>query len=408
MADDQTDPDFRSIINAAAAKWYSQRSTSPDHTQASRERPINPCICPDSRNSRSLTGDARSVSPTRAAGDGEREIGDPSSRSGLTAWQGALEALPSELKDAPLPIHPLAQALAEQPYLRPVEWNVYRQQGGFKPRTAIDYSSLMIYLSGQVNPNPCRNCRLKNGPFAHCVVAPPSVLGLSTLKHACANCTYQNQHKKCTNLPIDDEELVARSRIARSSLKLKNPTPMKPPGRRPKPVSENHLNPKIGYKQDYGHAIRKPTAQSMSAEAFGDKLRQIRSWSPRSRRRMKAEVKQWEAAIMTYEAENARCSPKDLAFDGQGMDRTSSLPASIPSASHTLTHPAATPLVFPTLPSAPSVQGSLVEVEAGVYDEYGPEQMDEDEDEDENVESDYEGTSWVGFNDTGPVMKPPL
>ncbi|KAI0880714.1 uncharacterized protein GGS22DRAFT_82321 [Annulohypoxylon maeteangense] len=387
MADNQTDPDFRSIINAAAAKWYSQRSTSPDHTQASHND--------------------RSASPTHATGGGEREVNDPGSLSGLTAWQGVLQTLPEESKDILLPIHPLAQALSEQPSLRPAEWNPYRQQGGFKPRTAIDYSSLMIYLSGQVNPNPCRNCRLKNGPYAHCVVAPPPVLGLSSLKHACANCTYQNQHKKCTNLPIDDEELVAKSRIARSSMKLKNPTPMKPPGRRPKLVSENNLNSRARYKPDYGHMIRKPTAQSISAEAFGDKLRLIRSWSPRSRRRMKAEVKQWEAALMTIEAENARDSPRDHILDEQGVNGTPSLPDSRLPTSQTPTHATATPSVFP--PSVPPVQGSLAEVEAieaEIYDEYSPEQMDEDEDE--NAESDYEGTSWVGFNDPGLVMKPPL
>ncbi|KAI2468015.1 hypothetical protein F4781DRAFT_400096 [Annulohypoxylon bovei var. microspora] len=395
MADGQADSEFRSIVNAAAAKWYSQRSTSPDH--------------PDRPDHARASRDVRMASPDRAARDGVPEIGGPGSRDSPTAWQSALRALPDESKDAPLPIHPLAQALAEQPSLRPVEWNPYRQQGGFKPRTAIDYSSLMIYLSGQVNPNPCRNCRLKNGPYAHCVVAPPSVLGLSSLKHACANCTYQNQHRKCTNLPIDDEELVTRSRIARTSLKLKNPSPAKPAGRRPKPVSESSLNPRARYRPDRGHVIRKPTSQSISAEAFGEKLRQFRSWSPRSRRRMKAEVKQWEAAIMTVEAESARGPPGDHALDEQGAPGTPSLPTSLPTsmppASQTPTHLTATPSMFPP-PSAPSLPGSLAEVGAEAYDEYGPQQMDEDEDED--AESDYGGTSWVGFNDVGPVLKPPL
>ncbi|XDG04728.1 hypothetical protein ABKA04_004343 [Annulohypoxylon sp. FPYF3050] len=356
MMAEQTDPDFRSAINAAAAQWYSQRRTSLDRSPV-REH-ANSHGSPYSSHS----ADDAPTSPSTGNGIPE---------SGLTAWQGALRALPEGSEDVSLPIHPLAQALAEQPSLRLAEWNPYRQQGGFKPRTAVDYSSLMIYLSGQVNPNPCRNCRLKNGPYARCIVAPPTVLGLSSLKHACANCTYQSQHKKCTNLPINDEELVTKSRMARSSMKLKNPTPAKASGRRPKLAS------------DRGHVIRKPTAQGISADSFGDKLSHIRSWSPRSRRRMKAEVKQWEAAIATVEAEDLRRSTED--------------PISGPIL------PVSQTPTTPGISFASPVQGSSAEAE--VY-EYGFDRMDEDEDQDR--ESDYQNTSWVGFTDMGPVTKPPL
>ncbi|KAI1098758.1 hypothetical protein F4804DRAFT_346066 [Jackrogersella minutella] len=388
MADNEVNSDFRSIVNAAAANWYSQRSDSPDKVQANRND--------------------RPASPIHTDVNGGSEPNGASTRNDITVWQSTLQVLPDDSKGIPLPIHPLAQALAEQPTLRSVEWNPYRQQGGFKPRTAIDYSSLMIYLSGQANPNPCRNCRLKNGPYARCIVAPPSVLALSSLKHACANCTYQNQHRKCTNLPIDDEELVARSRMARSSLKLRNPTPMKPPGRRPKPVTENNADLRTRYKPDHGHMIRKPTAQSISADAFADKLRQVRSWSPRSRRRMKAEVMQWQAAVMTIEAENTRSAYREHTLEGQGAFGTPNLPAGIPPASHTPTNPAAASSMFAPPPSAPSVEGSLAELEAEGYDEeYDQHQLEDDEDENAE-ESDFEGTSWVGFNDMGPVLKPPL
>ncbi|KAI1389316.1 uncharacterized protein F4822DRAFT_196666 [Hypoxylon trugodes] len=298
MTHNHNDPDFRSIVNAAAEKWYSQLSLSPDHPQSNREYPEDP-------------------ERYQTAKNGELATFSSVNHDGLTAWQSTLQALPEESRGTPFPVHPLAQALVEQPVLRSVEWNSYRQQGGFKPRTAIDYSSFMIYVSGQVNPNPCRNCRLKNGPYARCIVAPPSVLALSSLKHACANCTYQNQHRKCTNLPIDGEELVTRSRMARSSLKLKSSTPMKPPGRRPNPVVNSDVNTMTKHKLDHGHMIRKPTAQSISAEAFADKIRLVRSWSPRSRRRIKAEVMQWQAAVMTVEAENTRGSSRDESFEGQ-------------------------------------------------------------------------------------------
>ncbi|KAL7623542.1 hypothetical protein AAE478_007225 [Parahypoxylon ruwenzoriense] len=391
MADSQPDPDFRSIVNAAAARWYSQRSPSPDRTHSSRGGHLQPA----------------SSNPT---GDNEGSATNgPATRSDTTAWQSALQSLPDDLENSLLPIHPLAQALADQPALRPIEWNIYRQQGGFKPRTAIDYSSLMIYVSGQVNPNPCRNCRLKNGPYAKCVVAPPSVLALSHLKHACANCTYQNQHRKCTNLPIDEEEMVARTRMARSSLRITNSFPRNPPGRKPKPVVENKINPRAKYKPDYGHMVRKPTAQSISAESFVDKLRQVRGWSPRSRRRMRAEVMQWQAAIMTVEAENTRSSPRDHILENQSYG-THSLPTSTPLPSQlTPSHPSRPAAASSAAFTAPlSTEGSLAEMEAEGYgEENSQEQMEYDEDE-SSEEHEYEGTSWVGFDDMGPVLKPPL
>ena len=74
----------------------------------------------------------------------------------------------------------------------------------------------MFYISGQVSPNPCRRCILKQGPFARCIVSPPMVLAQSQLRHACANCTYQNQYKKCTNELVIEAEL-ARTHAMRKS-----------------------------------------------------------------------------------------------------------------------------------------------------------------------------------------------
>ncbi|KAI1463903.1 uncharacterized protein F4812DRAFT_226278 [Daldinia caldariorum] len=388
MADNQVDPDFRSIVNAAAATWYSRHSNSPEQAQSD-----------------SSDGPPK-ADPHRPDGNGGPATNNSVIRNSVTAWESALEVLPDELKSVSPPIHPLAQALAEQPALREVEWNAYRQQGGFRPRTAIDYSSLMIYLSGQVNPNPCRNCRLKNGPYARCIVAPPSVLALSSLKHACANCTYQNQHRKCTNLPIDDEELVAKSRMARSSLKLKNPTTMKTPGRRPKSTSNGtpHYTPSL--KPDHGHMIRKPSAQSITADAFSDKLRQVRSWSPRSRRRMKAEVMQWQAAIMTIEAEDTQSLPMDRVFEGQKRLKMSNRPTGLPSVSQTPSHPGGS---YSGLAAPPSMDESLDEMEAEEYGEVYSQHQAAETDGDENEgESDYEGSPWGGFNEVGHGLKPPL
>ncbi|KAI0108073.1 hypothetical protein F4814DRAFT_426772 [Daldinia grandis] len=393
MTNNQADSDFRSIVDAATATWYSRHTGSPEqHIQSNGSSQHDS----GSDNVDENVGPAMNVPTTNGS----------ALRSDLTAWESTLEALPDDMKNISLPIHPLAQALAEQRTLRQVEWNPYRQQGGFKPRTAIDFSSLMIYLSGQVNPNPCRNCRLKNGPYTRCIVAPPSVLALSSLKHACANCTYQNQHRKCTNLPIDDEELVARSRMARSTQKLKNPAPTKPPGRRPKPIPDGtpHYTPR--YKPDHGHMIRKPTAQSITADAFGDKLRQVRSWSPRSRQRMKAEVMQWQAAFMTIEAENTRSSRMGRVLEGQGQFDISNRPVGFPPTSQTPSHPGGS---YSVLDGAASMDESLDEVEAEEYGGiYSREQMEEYDDDENEGESDYEGSRWVGFHGVGPGLKPPL
>ncbi|KAI0842376.1 hypothetical protein F5Y06DRAFT_292302 [Hypoxylon sp. FL0890] len=218
MSNNQRDHEFQAIVNAATAKWLAQRSASPNHTQPNHDNDI-----PQQSGSKQITNKK-------------------------TAWQATLEALPDDLKHIRFPRHPLAHALAEFPTLRSIEWNPNRRRGSFKPRESIDFCSMMIYVTGQLSPNPCRNCRLGHGPFAHCIVAPSKVLALSALrvhKHACANCTYQFQQKKCIN-------------------------PDDPP--------------------DHGHMVRKPTAQSISSEAFATKLHRVRSWSPRSRRILQAEA----------------------------------------------------------------------------------------------------------------------
>ncbi|KAI1079772.1 hypothetical protein F5B20DRAFT_580926 [Whalleya microplaca] len=369
MTQNEPDPDFRSIVDAAAVSWMSQRTVSPDRTRSVSSPSVHELDKPSQKANGGPAPEA------------------PSIRSDITAWESALRSLPEEFRHNDLPIHPLAQTLAEQPTLRQVEWNQYRQQGGFVPRTPHDYSSLMIYLSGQVNPNPCRNCLLRNGPFARCVVAPPSVLAQSSLKHACANCTYQNQYKKCTNAPIGDDELARRA--------IKNPIPRNPVPRNPIPRKPKTNTRKESHKFDHAHMIRKPTAQSISAESFAAKLSQVRGWSPRSRRRMKAEAMQWQAAIMTFEAENTRPTPRESST-GYAIERPR-LSMSMSSASHPAT---ASSSMF----AAPPSVGESMEPEE-YRGHYGQGHMEEDESESE--EHEHEGTSWFGFDDMEPVLKPP-
>lgn len=336
-------------------------------------------------------------------------------RSDITAWQSALQSLPPEFATATLPSHPLAQALADQPTLRPVEWNVYRQQGGFVPRTPHDYSSLMIFISGLVNPNPCRNCLLRNGPFARCVVAPPPVLAISTLRHACANCTYQNQYKKCTNDPISEQEKL-RSELLRPVARSKSAIPKQTIPRKPKVKSntQRHYEKKQRRSREQrleGRGNLLPAAPSSASlnpflganfETFDGKLKHVRGCSPRSRRRMAAEILQWQAAIATVEVEEPAPVPAPV--------NVKPLPASLNNNYlHTPSQPASPSVLRATSVrfAAPHFSSSL----AGAGDtSYGAEQtydpMDEDEGEGEQEDED-EGTPWAGPNHTGPSIKAP-
>ncbi|KAI0470725.1 hypothetical protein GGR56DRAFT_143071 [Xylariaceae sp. FL0804] len=322
MASNEADPDIRSIVDSAAASWYSQRSDPSRSHLASQETPQS------NRHATQLLA-------MSAAG---AKIAAPESMD-ATCWQGALQHLPADFADTSLPIHPLTLALASQPTLRPVEWNQFRQQGGFLPRTPHDYGALMIYLCGQVNPNPCRNCKLHNGPFAQCIVAPTSVLVQSAIRHACANCTYQNQYKKCTNEPLTREESL-RSTVYRQL--DKNPptqandgstsSPLPPLSKKAKRKYDTLIQDLSSHK-DSSHKKEKrargtgrppgrpPGSRSggggVPADSFDDKLRQARSWSPTSRLRMKAELLQWQAAMATVEADDhARTSPAAEASSG--------------------------------------------------------------------------------------------
>lgn len=297
--------DFRAMVDAAAERLKSQfrafssnLSTQPDRDHHPKEQ--------TSRHRRA----SESGKPTAAK--------DPAgSNPAPTAWKAALEVLPDELTNMPLPSNPLARALAEQPTVRELEWNMYRSQGSFKPRTMMDIASIMIYLSGKISADPCRNCRLMNGPYARCVVPSPAVLAQSSgLRHACANCTYQTQHRRCTNLPIENEELATKTRMAKSAFGIKNATPVKPVGRKPKSVTRNasakfstsNNSPTSKHRADFKDMIHKQSAAAKGSTSgtasFAEKLRQARSWSPYSRQQMNAEVMQWQAAIMTVEAEN--------------------------------------------------------------------------------------------------------
>ncbi|KAI0376924.1 hypothetical protein F5Y04DRAFT_285477 [Hypomontagnella monticulosa] len=108
------------------------------------------------------------------------------------------------------------------------------------------------------------------------------------------------------------------------------------------PTTSPCQNPASRSGAAYEHAIRKPTAQSISLEGHADKLRQIRSWSPVSLRRMKAEVSQWQAVIATVEAEKnpEDDAPQKPAFAPPKLPPISVLLSSLPDTSQFTSIPA--------------------------------------------------------------------
>ncbi|GAW12893.1 hypothetical protein ANO14919_022640 [Xylariales sp. No.14919] len=451
MAEDAPPAHFQSIAEAATASWYAHRASSPNSGQSpfihqdSTQRqtpastvaasasasapPTSPAPQPPhplaASTSASMDPGASSPSsPTSSRRESEARVaGEVGIRSDITAWQSALQSLPFEFANSQQPIHPLAQALIHQPTLRPVEWNQYRQQGGFVPRTAHDYSSLMIYISGQVNPNPCRNCLLRNGPFARCVVSPPAVLAITTLRHACANCTYQNQYKKCTNEPISEQE-KARSEMARSITRSKNPTSRPTVPRKPKTNSRTDrdrrrelelqrlLQEQQQHKQQLEDLRDVPMTQSPATlgaglgdnlASFDEKLRYIRARSPRSRLRIAAEMLQWQAAIATVEAEKPAPTP-DLSVPSPIREATLNHHLRAPLNNYTPSQLISTSSAATTAHAfAMNPPDRARTINYSVENTYEP----MDEDESESDEEDYEGTPWVGPNQPDSIIKAP-
>ncbi|KAI1366140.1 hypothetical protein F5Y08DRAFT_144159 [Xylaria arbuscula] len=441
VARDLSHEDFESIASAATASWLAQRASTPNSSNQPLAIPSTapqrgtsppaPELAPPPSSAPVLPpapSDYTSASTTSVSSpedSGAQTNGDASIHSDITAWQSAIQSLPVQFANAKLPEHPLSLSLMNQPSLRPVEWNPYRQQGGFVPRTAHDYSSLMIYVSGQVNPNPCRKCRLRNGPFAQCVVSPPVVLANSALRHACANCTYQCQYNKCTNEPISEQERL-RVELLRSVLRAKPLTPRQPMTRQPtarekadRPAGKKSNSRRQSKQQHRSQQQARAVSQdnqpgpSSSGVALGlaanlvpfeEKLQYIRASSPQSRRRVAAETLQWQAAIATIEAEAPPPTP-DIPIPR---------PAAEPIPNHhsrTLpggfTSPHSTPASsLPTLMHgfAPNSPPSVRNTNYNTGNSFDA--MDEDESEDEQ-ESSYGEPTWTAPDNLASIIKAP-
>ncbi|KAI1116314.1 hypothetical protein F5Y14DRAFT_77683 [Nemania sp. NC0429] len=407
-------------VSASASESKSE-SESDSVSESPAPSSVHPPLAEVPAPMASAQPSARSAS-TSSRTDGEFQA-SRNIHSDITAWQSALQSLPPGFPTVPLPSHPLAQALADQPTLRPVEWNAYRQQGSFVPRTPHDYSSLMIFISGVVNPNPCRNCLLRNGPFARCVVAPPAVLAVSTLRHACANCTYQMQYKRCTNDPLTEQE-KARSELLRSIARSKSAAP-RPVAIVKRPAITGTVRRK--HERKSLKLQRQPQEQRLEArgnvsatqssagmslalganfESFDEKLKHVRARSPRSRRRMAAEALQWQAALATVEAEEPAPPPTNGNPLYTSLTNNYTIPQPAPpAASSSVVRDSSVRFAAPIYPPIfPPSRAGAEHTSYGAEQAYDP--MDEDEGEDEQV-GEYEGSPWIGPGHTVSKVKPP-
>ncbi|KAK8096475.1 hypothetical protein PG999_012419 [Apiospora kogelbergensis] len=440
---------FNALADAAAAdRLSSQRALS-----TALDAPIHRIPAHQTNGSATAPAMSQSRTPSSAAQgpdddvddeeEDEEEEGDfldgqppPLIGSDISAWETAIQTLPAEFSSTRRFAHPLASMLADQKTIRQIEWNPNRQNGGFVPRTPHDFSAMMIFICGQVNPNPCRNCRLQNGPFARCIVAPPEVLAISTIKHACANCCYQNQHRRCTNDPITHEERVRSQvgRAPRNGCKVRKPKPQKnQPSRAPRADSRPSYDSQVVH-HSYGGgsatqtlpALGKPSAESGSVKSFAEKVQMARVWNQQSRRKMKAELLQWQAALATVDAERPRKTANPSAIQPappppppqqrpqqhqqpqahtHSFPRPSLLPAT-PKYSHQTMPSSSYPQYASAIPNgrAPVFQPSG-DVSMGDQDDFGSDITDSEE-----GDGGGEDHMWAGFDDdeNRVMIKPPV
>ncbi|KAK8079171.1 hypothetical protein PG994_002978 [Apiospora phragmitis] len=457
--------DFGALADAAAAeRLSSQRGLSAVALDAPMHMHHGPAPQTTGSASQSMS---QSQTPSSAAqnpgeedeeeeDDEEPDDGPPPAPIGsdITAWQTAIQTLPADFKNQPRFQHPLASMLSDQKTIRQIEWNPNRQNGGFVPRTPNDFSSMMIFICGQINPNPCRNCRLKNGPFARCIVAPPEILAVSTIRHACANCCYQNQHRESGRQSRRSRNGVPKVRKPKSHIpKNKPPSAPMPPYGSQMPYDQYQAPQHASYAQASIPtqpmplpALGKPSSESGSVKSFADKVRMARAWNQQSRRRMKAELLQWQAALATADAERPRKTTRTPVAPQQQHQPPPPLPPpqqtqqtqhqnvarppppatpsyihhtmppssysqSTPSASYPQSAPSSSyPQHAPSLPNgrapAPAFQ-PLGDVNMGGQED---DSSDVTNSEDEEAGGGGEDHTWAGFDDEEDrvMIKPPI
>ncbi|KAK7993412.1 Bis(5'-adenosyl)-triphosphatase [Apiospora arundinis] len=479
--------DFGALADAAAAeRLSSQRMISTPIDSPIQQFPAHQTMGGSATQSMSQS-QSQSRTPSSAAPNQEEEEEDGEEEeeddyldtqppapigSDISAWETAIQTLPAEFSNTRRFAHPLASMLADQNTILQIEWNPNRQNGGFVPRTPTDFSAMMIFICGQINPNPCRNCRLQNGPFARCIVAPP---GDSGGQH--------HQACRCTNDPITHEERMRSQvgRAARTGCKVRKPKPHIPKSQfPPAPLRQESYRGPQGPHPPYHTlplqrtdapsyrvrgsaftqtqtptaatqplpALGKPSSESGSVKSFADKVRMARAWNQQSRRRMKAELLQWQATLATVDAERPRKivkhpviqappppppmrqqrpqqpsyqqqpqsnqnnyarppPPATPSYRQQGLP-SSSHPQSVPASSYPQSTPSSYPQYVSAQPNgrAPTFQPSN-DVSMGDQDDCGSDVTDSEEDEEGGGGEDH---TWAGFDDEEDraMVRPPV
>lgn len=265
---------------------------------------------------------ASGSSSTRVDGN-NLPVGSLPAHDGLPAWNSLTSFLSNGFQCLSLSENQLARDLAEQPAVRPVEWNRYRRHR-YDPRDWYDYCAFMIYVSGEVNPDPCKYCQSLLGLFERCVIPHHSIRTASGMGHVCANCTYHNRQNEFSSGPLSNEEW--RMVKLRKSL-FDNSPHMEASFLSPTLTGHSGASLKARDEVYHGYTIPEPTERSILPEGFADKVRRIRSWSPASLRRMKAEVSQWQAAVTTVEAEKTPedDTPEPVKFERPTLPSIASL-----------------------------------------------------------------------------------
>lgn len=82
-------------------------------------------------------------------------------------------------------------------------------------------------------------------------------------------------------------------------------------------------------------SLGKPSSESGSVKSFADKVRMARAWNQQSRRRMKAELLQWQAALATADAERPRKSARPPVAQQLQPQQQSRQPPPPPTPQHT-------------------------------------------------------------------------
>ncbi|KAK7959448.1 uncharacterized protein PG986_004302 [Apiospora aurea] len=417
--------DFGALADAAAAERLSSQRvlSTPFDSPMHHHGPAAQTQTQTGSATQSMS-QSRTPSSAAAQNPGDEEGEDDESDdapppapigSDISAWQTAIQTLPAEFRNQQRFQHPLASLLSDQKTIRQIEWNPNRQNGGFVPRTPNDFSSMMIFICGQINPNPCRNCRLKNGPFARCVVAPPEILAVSTIRHASAE-------------PVVSGMAPPKVRKPKSHAPKTRPPsgPVPPYGSQASHHQYPQHTPYAGGSVTQTSiptqplpTLGKPSSDSGSVKSFADKVRMVRAWNLQSRRRMKAELLQWQAALATHGTAAASCD-SELHVAHSTAVIASTTVHSFVDLSAIFCPSVVVPAVYPYvgLPQYPSglpngnrtsvFQPSGGDIDMGDQDD-GSDVTDSEDDEEGGGGG--EDHTWAGFDDDEAdrvMIKPPI